>query len=280
MAQNYYIYNNMMAVDGQTMVSVSKPYISGSLMVSLNGLLCKLGADADYVEIDETHIKFVYPLTSKDEVTIASVIGSDDISVQVISGNLLNPNSLFQKYGSVVKLLNNNIYNVEVKIKKKRYNWHFTSKYNPHYSTADKIRSDTGDLLLGVTDEQIEYLIYLNSKELNMIYKVNNIVDPVSATITPSVILQYKKSWVRYKTDLDLVNAAYLSISGVNGGVSKTIGEIKIEKKFNVPLLKQMIERFTAKFQGYDEFVQNKPMSQVFIRASQSSYPYSGRAGF
>ncbi|MCR3758682.1 hypothetical protein KYB31_06690 [Clostridium felsineum] len=257
MDEKYIIYDNFIAEDGQTTFTVSKPYVSGAILVYLNGLLTTNGANGDYTSQDDTHIKFNYPLAKNDKIAIVSLIPLDGVPIKIISTKDMDPNSIYEKYGSIAKLQNNNEYTVSIKIKGKNYEWKFTSAYNPSYTTVKKIRMDTGDLLTN-DDETINYLIYLNSKEIDMLYKVYSKNSQASNDIvTPSVIIQWKEAWVRYKTDLDLLNSTYISLNNITSGVTQKIGDIEISKKSESPLLTELQERFMLLFNRYDDFIKN-----------------------
>lgn len=281
MSKGYSIYDRIEAIQGQQRFNTSKPYLGGTLMVHVNGLLVNLGVDNDYIEIDNTTIQFNYELTALDEVSIISIFSSDNLQDGVISNNNYNPNSLYKRYSTIVKLKYNAKYHITISLNGKYTNWSFTSKYSPMYCSVDKIRLDTGDLLNGATDEQISYMLYMNSKEVQEIVRVKDAVNgglvvDESMNIKPII---YAKAWVRWKTDLDLVNSIYLSLCGLSGGTIKKIGVIDVERSVKLPGIKDMLARFKELFKDQDEYVRSTTTPiQSFTKAK--STVYSGRGVF
>lgn len=281
MAQKYSIYDHIVSTKGQTIFHTSKPYFSGTLLVYVNGLLADLGVTEDYVEVDNLTIQFNYELSEIDEVIITSSYSSNNMSVEVVSNNNHNPNSLYKKYSTLIKLKNNSKYTVNISLNNQNINWSFTSKYSPLFCSIEKIRLDTGDLLNGATDEQIYYMLYANSKEVTELVRVKTgitggVVGNYATTIDPTT---YTKAWVRYKTDLDLVNSIYLSLSGVSGTTTKKIGPIDVERNVTMPSLKDMLARFKDLFKLQDEYIRNTTLPvQPFVKAKGTTY--SGRGVF
>lgn len=270
MVRGYYIYDRIQSTEGQQVFHTSRPYLSGTLMVYLNGLLVDQGETNDYIEVDNTTIEFNYKLTSSDEVMITSVFSTDKMSVEVVGNNNNNPTSLYKKYSKAIKFKNNNKYHVNISLNNKSIKWSFTSKYAPLYCTVDKIRLDTGDLLNEVTDEKIYYMIYLNSKEVQELIRVKNginggVTSNINTTFNPSI---YTKAWVRYKTCLDLVNSAFLSLCSINGSTIKKIGVIDVERHVKLPVLKEMLGRFKELFMQQDEYIR-KTSSIVNAKAGE-----------
>lgn len=283
MAKGYYIYEVIPVVDvvnGQTVFKTSKPYIAGTLQVYLNGLLVRAGLEKDYVEEDSTTIRFNYTVTAGNEVIITSLFSSEGLTVDVIGTNRTSSRSLYTKFSTAFKLKFNNRYRMEVAIKDKAHSFEFTSKFNPYYTTISKIRLDTGDLLEGATDEQIGFMIYLNSKEASDLIAAQNTALGVSS-LAATTVSNSTKAWVRYKTNMDLVNAVYLSLTGVSGQVSKQIGDIQIDRTVKIPYLKDMLDRFKQLFKPYDELIRANGVlaMQAFVKASTTN-TYTARGTF
>jgi hypothetical protein len=281
--KGYYIYDRIIAQDKQTVFNTSKPFISGTLLVYLNGLLVRMGTDLDYIEVDVTTIKFNYELEANDEVIIASLFASNNYAIDVVTSNPNNRNAIHYKYSSSVKLKNNQRYTVNIALKNQNVSWSFVSKLNPLYINVDKIRMDTGDLLDGASDEEILRVLYTNSKECKLhkdVYDSEN----TSSTDTDSVSIANAanklKQWVRYKTDIDIVNSIYLSLCGLSGSAVKRIGDLSIQKDVTLPALKNMLERFRELFKIYESIFDSDPtLVQYFVKASNNA-TYTSRGTF
>lgn len=141
----------------------------------------------------------------------------------------------------------------------------FVAKYNPYYSSVKKIRSDTGTLLGEVEDDVIARLIYSNSKEANEIAADGTFDDGVPG---------YAKNYVRYKTDIDICVAVYLSICGIAGERAKTLSDIKIERNVKIPYLEDMLKRFRELLKpNEDALIGPKVVASSFVKAKKYPYP-------
>lgn len=135
---------------------------------------------------------------------------------------------------------------------------------------------DTGDILSSVADEIILRIIYMNSKEGIELYE--STIDDNTTDITYPKVLN---SWVRYKTDMDLIHAAYLTISGKYGTVAKKIGPIDISQTIKLPYINEMLSRFKDKFEQIQSSLTSStatPLSAV--KAGDKDYPISERMSF
>lgn len=282
MSRYYDIYDRIVAVQSQTVFNTSKPYISGKLMVYLNGLLVRNGEDLDYIEVDPTTIQFNYELEEGDEVIISSKFSSGNYTVDVITNNSRNNNAIYKKYSSANKLYNNQQYSINISLKNQQINWNFSSKCDPFFVTINKIRRDTGDLLDEVKDSQIAHVIYTNSKELQLnkdIYDDNN---TSSDTDTLSIrALEHKMTqWVRYKCNIDITNSIYLSLCGASGTTLKRLDSLSIEREVSLPDLEDMLNMFKQKFQSVQNiFDDSTILTQTYTKAS-TNYTYTSRGTF
>ena len=277
--EGYFIYDHLTATVGQRVFRTSKPYIGGTLMVYLNGILVVGGEESDYIEVDSRTILFNYELEEGDRLIIASMFASDQLVVDVISSNPKNIHAIYTKYGSVEKLAPNSVFQVFIATKRGDVSWSFVSKCDPFHASISKIRSDTGDLLNGATDEEIGRVIYFNSKEADE----NKDEFLEENTIDNEVSFERRlKKWVRYKTNLDLINAIYLSLAGLSGSRSKRISEIQIEDEVTLPKLDEMLARFKTLFAPLEGMFQAAPaLSLSFVKAGTSyAYPRATRDSF
>lgn len=180
--------------------------------------------------------------------------------------------SLFKAYGNEV-LKYNHKYTIDISIDKQNFSTKFASKLDPFYTSIDKVRKDTGELLDSVEDSLIENLIYSNSK-----YVKEKIIDKDLDGI-PS----YVKNYVRYKTDMDLVNAIYLSLSGRIGSINKRIGIIQVDKTMKVPFIKDMLYYFQGQVDIFEDLlnqVSGTNITSSFVKAKSKSYPINSRNSF
>ena len=231
----------------------------------------ELVPNCDYTIFDG-ELNFLNPISLCDKIIIKDSILD---SVKLFSKNSYSKKSLFKYYSSDVKLKNNQIYKFTLTVKDEEHNIEFLSKYDPLYTTVDKIRLDTGDLLNNVTDAQIAKVIYLNSKET--LEKIETSIE--NGSLDESVkdkIPTFVKNYVRYKTDIDFCYAIYLSISGKYGSHSKKVGDISIENTVKLPYINEMIGRFKELLKPNEEAFKSSSaiISASFVKAGNSnSYP-------
>lgn len=269
------------ATEGQQLFPVLKPYVPNTqqILVHVNGLLVFNGID--YTE-QEMSINLTELCNEGDVVSITFIDVNNDIDMDIVGDR----SSVFRRYGQSSRLKNNNRYHVNIAIKKKNFKWTFSSRYTPLYSNSNKIKGDTGDLLNSLTDEQVNYLLYINSKEVDEILReYEERGDALSGDVSDKTFAYNKSQWVRYKTCIDIVNAIYLTIAGQSGSVIKKIGPINVEKTTKIPYLSDMLARFKELFKPYDDMLRNGGNTSVsvvgFTRAGTSyAYPLSTRRSF
>lgn len=250
-------------------------YNKTDLDISVNNI--NLIKNTDYILQDEELI-FLNPLSIADKIIIKDSILDN---VKLITKNSYSQNALFKYYTSNAKLKSNQIYSFNINVHGADNTGKFLSKYSPFYSTIDKIRMDTGDLLNNVSDTQIAKIIYLNSKEaLEKLEEAveSDTADKSTLTKTPT----YAKNYVRYKTNIDFCYAIYLSISGKYGTQTKKIGDIQIENTVKLPYIDSMIARFKELLKpNADAFGGvSKTTTATFVRANKTSYPVDRTAVF
>lgn len=207
--------------DGQTDVVLDTPYIVGAdeLSIYLNGMMAVAGQDYD--EIDAVTIRFRYQLSSEDIIIGQHHVLLDGRNITVIDDT---DNSLFKKYGEIVTLLENQKYVLSFKQGEQSFDSTFYTRLNPFYSTLKIIRADLGTVIDDVPDDRLVYLIFDNSILSQNIASEENLGLLESENKTPYVFKQF----VRYRTELDLMMAVYLLLSGRQGSQSRILGELEI----------------------------------------------------
>lgn len=170
----------------------------------------------------------------------------------------------------------NNIYRTQIRFKNgEKFEWKHVSKIEPLLVSVTKIRNDTGELLVDVSDEQIARTIYYNS------FEVCELTEEEFADISADDD-NYKTrcQWVRYKTNMDFVYAAYLTLSQKKGSISKSIGELSISQTFSVPALDNMLKAFKTKLKTAEDALTGYENSVLSFVKAGNNYSYSERASF
>jgi hypothetical protein len=224
----------------------------------------------DYI-VENSSVRFFQELSPSDKITIENDVF--DLP-KVVSKNPYARNSMFTLFSSDVKFKFNHKYELNI-VANQDYLATFSTKYDPYYSTVDRVRKDTGDLLDLVSDEVIANIIYDNSKDVN-----DKLGDDTS--VFDDGTPMYIKNYVRYKTDLDLCNAVYLSKIGKVGAFKKKLGDLEVSNEVKVPQLKDMLSRFKELLR-YSEDTLNGETTEstvAFVKASQSAYPVANRGVF
>ncbi len=268
MQSNYSIKENYIAKKGQQIFTMDKPFIKDSINVYLNGALQTFGDNADYTTLpDNGRIIFNRKISEGD---IISVISNKEVeNIQIMSfGKRDTSNALYKKYTSVQKLNFNNRYRIHIKINDKDIDWQFVTKLTPMFSTVKKIQEDIGEFIQGFTEEYIISVIHRNSWEI--INRINealedddasenmSIEDPINPDsetneyVSPNRIVS---KWVRIKTEIDLIYARYYGISYNYGSVTKTIGDITIEKSTKLPYIDELLKRLNEELETTEEAI-------------------------
>lgn len=273
---NYKIVNEMIVSQNICCDGIhSTNPIKEGIVVSVNGEILTL--NCDYTMFNG-ELNFSNPLSVGDKIIIkASILNN----VKLITKNSYSKNALFKYYSSNAKLKSNQIYDFVLNVNGEEHTSKFLSKYDPFYTTIEKIRIDTGDLLINVPDSQIAKVIYLNSKEAyDKLLEAASSDDGEETSIT--TIPTYAKNYVRYKTDIDFCFAIYLSISGKYGTQTKKVGDIQIENTVKLPYIDNMISRFKELLKPNEEAFGgiSKTTTATFVKAESSSYPVDRTAVF
>lgn len=268
MRSNYSIKENYIAKKDQQIFTMDKPFIENSINVYLNGALQFFGDNADYVTLpDNGKIIFNRKISEGD---VISVISNREVeNIQIMSfGKRDTTNALYKKYTSVQKLNFNNRYRIHIKINDKDIDWQFVTKFTPMFCTVKKIQEDIGEFIQGFTDEYIMSIIHRNSWEI--INRINEALEDDEAsediliedTIVPDTETNEYTSphrivskWVRIKTEIDLIYARYYGISYNYGSVTKTIGDITIEKSTKLPYIDELLKRLNDELEDAEEAI-------------------------
>lgn len=98
--------------------------------------------------------------------------------------------------------------------------WHFTTPLLPHYTTVELVRMDIGEFIQDVSDDYIHRVIHDVSKWADFIAE-----RPVSENN-----ISYYRCYVRYETDMRLLNTQILK-QAVQSGEEVKLGDFQIAKK-------------------------------------------------
>ena len=293
MQSNYSIKENYIAKKGQQIFIMDKPFVKGSINVYLNGALQTFGDNADYVTLpDNGKIIFNREIVEGD---IVSVISNKEVeNIQVMSfGRKDTVNALYKKYTSIQKLNFNNRYKIHIKVNDKDIDWQFTTKLTPMFTTVKKIQEDIGEFIQGFTEEYIMSVIHRNSWEI--VNRINETLESDTASenmviedsINPDTQTNEYTSpnrtvsrWVRIKTEIDLIYARYYGISYNYGSVTKTIGDITIQKSTKLPYIDELLKRLNKDLEGAEEGIFGGINFIGSAVKGSTNYQYSERGTF
>lgn len=230
--------------------------------------------DRSIIYLDENYegkvVSVTYEYSCNNNVKVYSVVP--------------NAPALFNKYAEEDGLISNNIYEASLELDNVEYKSKFLSKIEPLYSSVNIIRSDTGTLLEEYTDFMITNCINRNSILAYEILENSVDEDDYYGSSSGEVeITSAAKQFVRYKTDLDLVNAKYLSIVGNLGTNKKKISSLDIETTQDLPELEDMLSYFREKVKEYEDELKLGATTSIavsFVKANNSNYPVDSRNSF
>lgn len=256
--------------DGQTVIELGHPYVRGEhqLMVYLNGALAV--ADEDYVETDNFHITFKFQLSTDDVVITQHLVLFKDKIVRVIADKA----GLFQRYGTEALLKENQKYTMTFRYGDKEFDTKFSTKISPQYVPVATIRSDLGLFISGITDFQIQYMIYENSLLASSMFEDYFEIDDDTGLGTLSTtdgIIPYKvRQFVRYRTEVDLVTQIYLVLMGKSGSDHITLGQLEVEKRANLGDYEPLLKSIKAELTKYSRAT--SPLLTA-VKGGPNSYP-------
>ena len=271
------IYTKQVVEDTQSVFKTDKPYALGlhSLSVYVNGMYATV--DDQYKEVDPLTIEFLEPLEDGDTVLITSSAVTQLINVDfalVGTGDSV----LFKRFDDEIHLKNNQEYTLGVTLQGKQQEYKFTSKYSPLYSTVKLIRNDLQDIIENVPDNTINFTIWQNSLLAQEIASSNTDTTTALTDDTATVAAKY---FVRYQTEIDLVYAIYLAISGKASKSSKKLGNLEVELNYSLPDVKTMLDELKRKVAQYERALSGVGAKGAgFVKAGGNSYPVSDRRSF
>lgn len=288
--QNYSIKENYIATEGQKVFVLDRPFVDGTIDVYLNGALQSFGTQLDYVTLpDNGRIIFNKELASGDLVAVSLNEQVDNISMTVLSyGSKDTANALFKRFTSVQKLNFNNRYKISIRIDDKEIEWQFVTRLTPLFTTTKKVLEDIGEFIQGFTEEYISSIIHRHSWDI--ITRINEATennDEVNAEILQdgttkeyTTTTKAVHNWVRIKTEIDLIYARYYGMSYNYGSVSKTIGDISIEKSSKLPYIDELLKRLKNQEAAAEQAIfGGANFIGGYVKGS-TSYEYSERGTF
>lgn len=237
----YQFYKEIFLIDGQTEIKLEKPILKDFTELVLNGIEMY---DTDFEVIDPKTIKLNIDIYEGDLLKIKCQKIKIDYTI------IGDHNAVIKRYdNSKETLKKNSFYDVNLMIGGKSFSLSFSSRIDKYYNNKNIIKEDCLMLDDYLDDYKIDNRIYQNSKEIDFkisaLDKYNNMSNP------PYEIQQ----WVRYKTDVDLINSIYLRISSEIGSEQKEYGTTNIRKEIKLPELELMLQEFKAKFKEYDDLI-------------------------
>lgn len=246
---------------------------TNGLSILVNGVELKNNIDY-YIDVNNNML-LVNPLNVGDKLEIHDTISGEH---PIVTKNSYNPNALVKLFSADQKFKYNQEYSFSLSIEDegevKTFTQTFQSQYDPYYSNIKNIRLDTGDLLDGVTDAQIAKLVYKWSKDAYTILDDDNRLEEITT-------YKYVQNYVRYKADIDLCYAIYVTISGKYGTIIKEIGNVKVQREIKLPYIEQMIARFRELLKPNEELLLGDDSMVVsFVKGSATEYPVSDRGVF
>lgn len=265
-------------LDGQTDIKLSHPYEMDkhAISVYLNGMLSPI--NFDYIELDQYTIRFKFQLSSEDVVITQQSVWFDDKVVSVIGEK---DAGLFSKYGAGKRLLENQKYTAIFKYADQTFTTSFFTKMSPMFSSVSVIKSDMADAFDSFDINQLMMQIYLNSVLALNIAGETQLEEINTAMTAKTQLPYYAKQFVRYRTELDMMTALWMSLSKSSGtSEKKTLGELSVERR-NSFLGTQNIEPFLSdlkeKSKTWEKLLRggttSSPMATAVRGGSSYAYP-------
>jgi hypothetical protein len=91
----------------------------------------------------------------------------------------------------------------------------------------------------------------------------------------------YAKQWVRYKTELDLLDAVYRAIASKQGRERKKLGNMEIERQYTLPYLSDLKKGIKEKLVPFERLLTGrKVIAKATKKAGSTTYPLSDRRSF
>lgn len=188
---------------------------------------------------------------------------------------------MVQRFGTEIRLQENQLYTVTVKVKGQEKVVSFTSRYNPLFSTVRIIRSDFRDLFSIYADDDINRLIHDNSK---LAMELTATATTAVVVINPNVangIPYAAKQYVRYKTELDLATDVFLTLSTKGGQEDKQLADMRVMKQVQAPYVDSILKVLQQRFASWEaQLIGTKVKPTSAVRAGGTVYPRNGRVSF
>lgn len=289
MAKTYALRQDYIAYENQKVFKIAEPFVKNGIDVYVNGILMTAGESQDYIALpDIGRIIFNKGLIEDDSVSIRGY-SREGIDLTVISsGRRDKANALFKRYGSKQKFKYNNKYHIRINLQGKVLNYNFTTKFNPMFCSPKKIFEDIGQFIPEFTEEYVSSMIHRNSIELiNLVAELKAAEEPVEnvkfetdedGAYTTSQKIAF--SWVRYKTEIDLIYAKYYGISANYGTQEKSIGDISVSKTVKLPYLDELLKRLRRDYNAADEVIRGGFNYVGSAVKAGSTHIYSERGTF
>ena len=237
--------------------------------------------DSDFI-LEEDSIQLVdNEFKTGDKILVIDSISP--VIKKIISKNPRDITSNFKVFSSDVKFKFNHNYNISLRYKDEMLTSNFLTKFNPSLVPVSKIRYDVGSFLDETPNEVIARVIYNNSKyALELLESLEDDSDSSgSSSEEETKIPTYVKNYVRYRTDIDLCNAAYLTLSGKAGSASKSIGNISITNEVKIPYLKDLLKKFEELLKPNEDRMNGIGVkAAAFVKAKDTEYPLNSRVSF
>ena len=178
-----------------------------------------------------------------------------------------------QKYGSIKRLRENQLYTVTFSLNGESHQFSFTSRYDPLYSTVKILRSDFPDLFSEISDDALNFIIWQTSQLAQELADEQNFTDG-----KPSYAV---RQYTRIKSEYDVVRNILIAISTKAGSEDKQLGEFKITKEYKTPKLKDILDTLAAELAHWEAAMGKVLQSRGAIRAGRDyEYPLNPRVSF
>lgn len=272
------MYERFVAESGQTEINLTQRYLPNtqSIQVFVNGMFIDPN---DYEEASDRKIIF------KQELVEGCIIIVDHVKkltpgIRLGTGDIVGSKatSMFKRYDGELHLESNMKYTISLNILGQDLEYTFVSAYSPFYTTLKMIKVDLGRALDGVQEDTINHAIWQNSIAVEELVEEKGAIDLKDKTGKPARAVT---EWVRYKTDLDLLNIAYLSIATNAGSVDKTLGEMRITKSVKIPYLDDLLDYYQKKLDDVEDKIAGIGVRGLaMVKAGNTSYPITARRSF
>ena len=262
-------YDEFIVKEEEREFTLSAPYVPGTnaIKVYFNGVLLDTES---YMETSDTTIALKFFPEPNDIVVVAPVVDTNAM-ISSVNGDIVGgkPGCMFYRYGVNDTLKPNQKYELKLFYDGKEKTFSFNSLYSPFYTTAKVIRGDLHEIAEELTDDRINFTIWQNSKEIAVKYEEtwDDLVKDKMASA---------KNWVRYKTEIDLINAVYINIASRAGSTQKTLGNMQVSKSVKIPYLDEMIKLIQRKLNAEENRLSGVgTVGKAMRKANKTDYPIS-----